>query len=42
MWLLVVNGLFYLVYGVVTGRLRERLLPIRLPTWCTRCATRCG
>ena len=30
MWLLVVNGLFYLVYGVVTGRLRERLLPIRL------------
>lgn len=30
MWLLVVNGLFYLVYGVVTGRFRERLLPIRL------------
>ena len=30
MWLLVLNGLFYLVYGVVTGRLRERLLPIRL------------
>ena len=30
MWLLVANGLFYLVYGVVTGRLRERLLPIRV------------
>ena len=29
MWLLVVNGLAYLVYGLVTGRLRERLLPIR-------------
>ena len=30
MWLLVLNGAFYLVYGVVTGRLRERLLPIRI------------
>lgn len=30
MWLLVVNGLAYLVYGVVTGRFRERLLPIRV------------
>ncbi len=30
MWLLTVNGLAYLGYGVVTGRLRERLLPIRL------------
>ncbi len=29
MWLLALNGLAYLVYGVVTGRLRERLLPIR-------------
>ena len=29
MWLLVFNGLAYLTYGVVTGRLRERLLPIR-------------
>ena len=29
MWLLVLNGLAYLVYGLVTGRLRERLLPIR-------------
>ena len=29
MWLLVSNGLFYLGYGVLTGRLRERLLPIR-------------
>jgi len=26
MWLLVLNGGAYLVYGVVTGRLRERLL----------------
>ena len=30
MWLLVINGLCYLAYGVVTGRLRERMLPIRL------------
>ena len=30
MWLLVLNGLAYLAYGLVTGRLRERLLPIRL------------
>ncbi len=30
MWLLVINGVCYLLYGVVTGRLRERLLPIRL------------
>ena len=30
MWLLVLNGAAYLVYGVVTGRLRERLLPIRI------------
>ncbi|WP_419728572.1 cytochrome b/b6 domain-containing protein [Lichenicola sp.] len=29
MWLLVLNGLAYLGYGLVTGRLRERLLPIR-------------
>jgi len=30
MWLLALNGLAYLIYGVVTGRLRERLLPIRV------------
>lgn len=30
MWLLAVNGLFYLVYGFATGRFRERLLPIRV------------
>jgi thiosulfate reductase cytochrome b subunit len=30
MWLLMLNGLVYLVYGLVSGRLRERLLPIRL------------
>ena len=29
MWLLALNGLAYLAYGVVTGRFRERLLPIR-------------
>jgi len=29
MWFLVVNGFAYLVYGFATGRLRERLLPIR-------------
>lgn len=28
MWLLAVNGLAYLTYGFVTGRFRERLLPI--------------
>ena len=30
MWLLMANGLAYLVYGIVTGRFRERLLPIRV------------
>jgi len=30
MWLLALNGAAYLIYGIVTGRLRERLLPIRL------------
>jgi thiosulfate reductase cytochrome b subunit len=29
MWLLVVNGLVYLVLGFVTGRFRTKLLPIR-------------
>ncbi len=30
MWLLVLNGSAYLIYGLVTGRLRDRLLPIRV------------
>jgi thiosulfate reductase cytochrome b subunit len=30
MWLLVLNGLAYLVYGFVTGRFWEKLLPIRV------------
>ena len=30
MWLLALNGAAYLAYGAVTGRLRDRLLPIRL------------
>ena len=30
MWLLVLNGLCYLAYGIATGRFRERLLPIRI------------
>ncbi|MCB8878309.1 cytochrome b/b6 domain-containing protein [Acidisoma silvae] len=29
MWFFGINGLIYLTYGVATGRLRERLLPIR-------------
>jgi thiosulfate reductase cytochrome b subunit len=29
MWLLVVNGLFYLTMSAVTGRLRHQLLPVR-------------
>lgn len=29
MWFLVLNGLAYLAYGFASGRLRERLLPIR-------------
>lgn len=28
MWLLMVNGLLYLLYGLVTGRFREKLFPI--------------
>ena len=30
MWLLMLNGAAYLIYGFGTGRLRERLLPIRV------------
>lgn len=29
MWLLALNGIAYLAYGIATGRLRERLTPIR-------------
>jgi thiosulfate reductase cytochrome b subunit len=29
MWLLVVNGLVYLAFGLITGRLRRQLLPLR-------------
>jgi thiosulfate reductase cytochrome b subunit len=29
MWLLVVNGLVYLLLGIVTGRFRRKLLPVR-------------
>lgn len=28
MWLLVVNGMAYILYGIVTGRFAEKLLPI--------------
>src|ERR1700744_1533453 len=28
MWLLMVNGLFYLIFGLATGRFRKKLLPI--------------
>ncbi len=28
MWILVINGLCYLTYGIVTGRFRHKLLPI--------------
>ena len=30
MWVLAINGLAYLAYGLITGRFRERLLPIRV------------
>jgi thiosulfate reductase cytochrome b subunit len=30
MWILALNGLAYLIYGVVTGRFRRMLYPIRL------------
>jgi len=29
MWFLAINGFAYLLYGTITGRFRERLLPIR-------------
>lgn len=31
MWVLVLNGLAYLAYGIATGRFRRMLLPIRIP-----------
>ena len=30
MWILMINGLCYLAYGISTGRFRRKLLPIRL------------
>jgi thiosulfate reductase cytochrome b subunit len=30
MWFLAINGLIYLFYGILTGRFRNKLLPIRL------------
>ena len=30
MWLLAINGLFYLVMNICTGRLRAKLLPVRV------------
>jgi len=30
MWVLAINGFVYLTYGFATGRLRERMLPIRV------------
>ena len=30
MWVLVINGLVYLIYGVATGRFLERLFPVRV------------
>jgi len=30
MWILAINGLAYIVYGIVTGRFRRMLFPIRL------------
>jgi thiosulfate reductase cytochrome b subunit len=30
MWVLALNGIAYLTFGIVTGRLRERMLPIRV------------
>jgi thiosulfate reductase cytochrome b subunit len=29
MWILAINGMIYLIYGLVTGRFRKKLLPIR-------------
>ena len=29
MWLLVLNGLAYLIYGFITGRFKRKLIPIR-------------
>ena len=34
MWLLTINGLIYLIYGVVTGRFRDKFLPIRPAEVC--------
>ena len=30
MWVLMVNGAAYLLYGLISGRLRERMLPVRV------------
>lgn len=31
MWIFVINGLFYVVYGILSGRFRQKLFPISIP-----------
>ncbi len=40
MWVLAINGLVYLALGLVTGRFRRKLLPIRPRRGCFRCPGR--
>ena len=42
MWLLMINGLFYLGYGLFTGRFRRKLFPIARAKSLPRSARRCA
>ena len=42
MWLLALNGLVYVAYGIVSGHFRRKLLPISPRAVCTTSRTRCA
>ena len=42
MWLLALNGLVYLVYGIVSGHLRRKLTPLTPAAVLHDCARRCA
>jgi len=42
MWLLVLNGLVYVCYGIISGHFRRKLLRSRPVRCCAMCAMRCA
>ena len=42
MWLLALNGLVYLAYGLVSGHFRRKLVPLSPRAYCMTCGKRCA